>query len=75
MAGRCQPLATDFGISPLAARIGAQIDNIRLGRFLPAETVAALEASLPKHKVILFRDQARLDPKISLLRAVVVSGP
>ena len=60
MAKRSQ-LATDLQISPLAARIGAQIDNIRLGSSLPPETVAALEAALSRYRVIFFRNQGHLD--------------
>ena len=48
-------------IRPLAGRIGAQIENIRLSGDLPDAAVAAIEAALAKHKVIFFRDQRHLD--------------
>jgi len=48
-------------IRPVTPRIGAEISNIRLGGELPAETVAAIEALLLRHKVLFFRGQHHLD--------------
>ncbi|KRP85891.1 dioxygenase [Bradyrhizobium yuanmingense] len=44
-----------------AARIGAEIRNIKLSGELPDQTIAAINTQLLKHKVIFFRDQAHLD--------------
>lgn len=58
---RSQPVATDLGIYPLAGRIGARIDNIRLAGDLPGAAVAAIEAALSKYKVVFFSNQGHLD--------------
>ena len=58
---RSQFVAADLDIRPLAGRIGAQIDNIRLTGDLPDATVTAIEAALVKYKVIFFRNQGQLD--------------
>src|SRR5208282_4122066 len=58
---RSQSLAIDLDVRPLAGRIGAQIDSIRLAGDLPDATIAAIEAALSKYKVIFFRDQGHLD--------------
>lgn len=55
------PESADLSIHPLAGRIGAQIDNIRLSGDLPGATVASIEAALAKYKVIFFRGQGHLD--------------
>ncbi|UPJ26336.1 TauD/TfdA family dioxygenase [Bradyrhizobium sp. CW1] len=44
-----------------AARIGAEIRNIKLSGDLPDQTIAAINDLLLKHKVIFFRDQGHLD--------------
>lgn len=44
-----------------AARIGAEIRNIKLSGDLPDETIAAINGLLVEHKVIFFRDQGHLD--------------
>ncbi|KRQ94513.1 taurine catabolism dioxygenase [Bradyrhizobium jicamae] len=44
-----------------AARIGAEIRNIKLLGDLPDQTIAAINRLLLKHKVIFFRDQGHLD--------------
>jgi alpha-ketoglutarate-dependent taurine dioxygenase len=51
---RSQSVAIDLDIRPLAGRIGAQIDNIRLAGDLPDAVIAAIEAALAKYKVIFF---------------------
>lgn len=53
--------AADLVIRPLAGRIGAQIEGVRLSADLPAATIAAVEAALATHKVIFFRGQGHLD--------------
>jgi alpha-ketoglutarate-dependent taurine dioxygenase len=58
---RSPSLAIDLDVRPLAGRIGAQIDSIRLAGDLPDATIAAIEAALSKYKVIFFRDQGHLD--------------
>ncbi|KRR29605.1 TauD/TfdA dioxygenase family protein [Bradyrhizobium retamae] len=44
-----------------AARIGAEIRNIKLSGDLPEQTIAAINGLLLEHKVIFFRDQGHLD--------------
>lgn len=44
-----------------AARIGAEIKNIRLSGDLPDQTIAAINSLLLEHKVVFFRDQGHLD--------------
>jgi alpha-ketoglutarate-dependent sulfate ester dioxygenase len=59
---RCsEPQITNLDIRPLAGRIGAQIDNIRLTGDLSDAILAAIEAALSKYKVIFFRSQGQLD--------------
>jgi alpha-ketoglutarate-dependent taurine dioxygenase len=58
---RSQSFAIDLDVRPLAGRIGAQIDNIRLAGDLSGAAIAAIEAALSKYKVIFFRDQGHLD--------------
>jgi taurine dioxygenase len=58
---RPQSIAIDLDIQPLAGRIGAQIDNIRLGGNLTDTAITTIEAALAKYKVIFFRNQAHLD--------------
>ena len=48
-------------VTKLGGRIGAQIDGVRLGADLTAESVAAIRAALLAHKVVFFRDQHHLD--------------
>jgi alpha-ketoglutarate-dependent taurine dioxygenase len=47
-----------FDIRPVAGRIGAEIEGVRLSGELPDATVAAIRASIVTHKVVFFRDQA-----------------
>lgn len=44
-----------------AARIGAEIKNIKLSGDLPDQTIAAIHSVLLERKVIFFRDQSHLD--------------
>lgn len=44
-----------------AARIGAEIRNIKLSGDLPDQTIAAINKVLLEHKVIFFREQGHLD--------------
>ncbi|WIW50677.2 TauD/TfdA family dioxygenase (plasmid) [Bradyrhizobium sp. 62B] len=44
-----------------AARLGAEIRNVRLSGDLPDQMIAAINSALLEHKVIFFRDQGHLD--------------
>ncbi|MFK4496051.1 alpha-ketoglutarate-dependent taurine dioxygenase [Bradyrhizobium japonicum] len=44
-----------------AARIGAEIRNIKLSGDLPDQTIAAINSKLLEDKVLFFRDQGHLD--------------
>ncbi len=46
---------------PIARRIGAEIQGIRLSDDIDDATVAAIRQALVRHKVIFFRNQAHLD--------------
>lgn len=48
-------------VAKRAARIGAEIRNIKLSGDLPAETIMAINSLLLQHKVLFFRDQGHLD--------------
>ena len=57
-------LDTTFGdlrIRRVAGHIGGEVQNLRLGADLPAETIEHLNAALVRHKVLFFRDQKHLD--------------
>jgi alpha-ketoglutarate-dependent sulfate ester dioxygenase len=54
-AQRSQAKSIDLEILPLAGRIGAQINGLRLSGDLSDAAVAAIETALAKHKVIFFR--------------------
>lgn len=56
-----EPTIPADDIVPLSARVGAEIRNIRLGGDLPQETIAAINQTLLRHKVIFFREQHHLD--------------
>src|SRR5580704_2637946 len=58
---RSQSVAIDLDVRPLAGRIGAQIDNIRLAGDMADAAIAGIEAALSKYKVIFFGNQAHLD--------------
>lgn len=48
-------------IVPVAGRIGARIDGVRLAEELDTRTLAAIRAALLHHKVVFFRDQQGFD--------------
>ena len=54
-------MAELLDVVKLGANIGARIDGVRLASDLNAETIAAINDALLKHKVIFFRDQHDLD--------------
>lgn len=58
----CQlPEAVDLAIHPVAARIGARIDNITLDDRLPGPAVEAIKSALAKYRVLFFRNQHHLN--------------
>ena len=55
------PIANDtLTVRPVAGRIGAEIEGIRLSPNLTPEAVAGIRAALLKHKVVFFRGQDHL---------------
>ena len=52
---------SQFGVHPIAGRIGAEIAGVRLSHRLPAKVLNAIRDALLRHKVIFFRDQDHLD--------------
>ena len=66
---RSESKSADLEIRPLADRIGAQIENIRLSGDLPDAAVAAIEAALARYRVIFERFQMDL-----VMLGVVILG-
>ncbi|MCA6108567.1 TauD/TfdA dioxygenase family protein [Bradyrhizobium cenepequi] len=61
-----EPTSIDYAIPRTdvvkrAARIGAEIRNIKLSGDLPDQAIAEINSLLLEHKVIFFRDQGHLD--------------
>jgi taurine dioxygenase len=52
---------TALAVHQLGGRIGARVDDVRLGGDLPDATVAEIRSALLRHKVIFFRGQHHLD--------------
>ncbi len=50
-----------FNVIPVAGRIGAIIEGVRLSADLDAETLNAIHEEILKHKVVFFRNQDHLD--------------
>ncbi|WP_067693223.1 TauD/TfdA dioxygenase family protein [Nocardia jejuensis] len=59
-AGTTVETSSGLDVVKLGARIGAQINGVRLGGDLDAATVAGIRAALNEHRVIFFRDQQHL---------------
>jgi alkyl sulfatase len=53
--------ALKLDVHPVGGRIGAEIRGVRLGPDLDDSTIAAINATLLRHKVIFFRGQSHLD--------------
>jgi alpha-ketoglutarate-dependent sulfate ester dioxygenase len=68
-------MADYFDVVKLGANIGARIDGVRLAGDLDAETAAAINDALLKHKVIFFRDQHDLDDDGQLAFASKLGTP
>ena len=58
--GHLSALDVDLAIRPVAGRIGAEIEGVRLSPDLSEPTVQAIRQALLKHKVIFFRGQEHL---------------
>ncbi|WP_447590862.1 TauD/TfdA dioxygenase family protein [Aquipseudomonas campi] len=70
---RTQP--AELEVQPIAGRIGAQIDGVRLSGDLDAATVDAIQAALVRYKVIFFRDQSQLDDQAQEAFAKLLGEP
>jgi alpha-ketoglutarate-dependent sulfate ester dioxygenase len=68
-------MADYFDVVKLGAHIGARIDGVRLAGDHDAETVAAINDALLRHKVIFFRDQHDLDDDGQLAFASKLGTP
>jgi alkyl sulfatase len=68
-------MADYFDVVKLGANIGARIDGVRLSGDVDAETAAAINDALLKHKVIFFRDQHDLDDDGQLAFASKLGTP
>jgi taurine dioxygenase len=53
----------DLRIRRVAGHIGGEVQGLRLGSDLPAETIDQLNQALVKHKVLFFRGQSQLDDR------------
>jgi alpha-ketoglutarate-dependent taurine dioxygenase len=62
---------SDFGLrlTPLSARIGAQIDDVTLSADLTREQIKAIRDALLHYKVIFFRNQDRLDEVLAAIKS------
>jgi taurine dioxygenase len=58
--GQLNIVESDVTVRPVAGRIGAEIEGIRLSPNLAAPAVVAIRAALLRHKVVFFRDQGHL---------------
>ena len=67
--------AESVSVRTLGTHIGAQIDGVRLGGDLSAETVATIRAALNRHKVIFFRDQHHLTEDTQYQFAELLGSP
>ncbi|QGZ63743.1 TauD/TfdA dioxygenase family protein [Paraburkholderia acidisoli] len=56
-----RPSRDALDLRRVAGRIGARIDNVRLGADLDRATFDAIHAALLRHKVLFFRGQQHLD--------------
>ena len=54
-------LSSALDITPLAGRVGAQVQGVRLSGQLAPETFAYIHQALLQHKVLFFRGQQHLD--------------
>ena len=59
--GYTDDIGLQLTLRRVAGRIGAEVLKLRLGDDLGAETTAAIQRALAKHKVLFFRDQHHLD--------------
>jgi alpha-ketoglutarate-dependent taurine dioxygenase len=60
---RLEVRPTVLDVVPIAGRIGAIVNGVRLGSGLSAEGVAGIRQTLFEHKVIFFRGQDHLDDR------------
>lgn len=55
------PDTAPIRVTQIGGRIGAEVEDIKLSRGLAPEIVAAINAALLRHKVLVFRRQTHLD--------------
>jgi alkyl sulfatase len=67
--------ATTIAVSPVAGRIGAVVEGVRLGGDLDAITVDTIRGALHRHKVIFFRGQDHLDDAAQLAFGRLLGDP
>ncbi|WP_439675150.1 TauD/TfdA dioxygenase family protein [Embleya sp. MST-111070] len=67
--------AVTVSVSPVAARIGAVVEGVRLGGELDSITVDTVRDALHRHRVIFFRDQHHLDDAGQLAFARLLGDP
>lgn len=60
---------------PVAGRIGAEVEGVRLTPELTPSTVRAIRAGLLRHKVLFFRDQGHLDDASQEAFATLLGEP
>lgn len=59
--GSAENIVPNADVAKRAARLGAEVANIKLSGDLPDQAIAAIKNLLLEHKVIFFRDQRHLD--------------
>jgi alpha-ketoglutarate-dependent sulfate ester dioxygenase len=62
-------------VTRLTSRIGARIDDVRLGGELDPDTVADIRAALLAHRVVFFRGQHHLDDESQHAFATLLGTP
>jgi alpha-ketoglutarate-dependent taurine dioxygenase len=73
---RILPARTDDpSVTRIGGRIGARVDDVRLGPDLSPGATAAIRAALLRHKVIFFRGQEHLDDEGQLGFARLLGRP
>jgi alpha-ketoglutarate-dependent sulfate ester dioxygenase len=73
--GHLSIVETSLTVRPVAGRIGAEIEGVRLGPDLSPDTLAAIRAQWLRHKVLFFRDQGHLTNQTQEAFAALLGEP
>ncbi len=73
--GALDSISSTLKLKPVAGRIGAQVQDLRLGDDLGPEVIGAIQRALGRHKVLFFRDQHHLDDQAQERFAELLGKP